>query len=219
MSILGSVLKGLWGRNKQAPTMQRVLNVGGNDKRIPIPGYYSDWDHVLLDIDRRVKPDVLCDARNLGSLPGAVYDAVYCSHNLEHYYRHDCPKVLTGFMHVLKADGFAEIHVPDLQAVMRRLVQSEMDIEDVLYVSPSGPITARDVFYGYGKAIEASGQDYFAHKTGFTAKSLLHTLKEAGFVDVFVSVAVDVFDLRAYAFKRPVTAQQRQLLDLSGEPN
>src|SRR5215472_12892671 len=219
MSILGSVLKGLWSRNKQSPTMQRVLNVGGSDKRIPIPGYYSGWDHVLLDIDRRVKPDVVCDARNLGSLQGAMYDAVYCSHNLEHYYRHDTRKVLTGFMHVLKADGFAEIRVPDLQSVMRRIVQSELDIEDVLYVSRLGPITARDVFYGYGKEIEASGQDYYAHKTGFTPKSLFHTLKAAGFVDVFVSVNVDAFDLRAYAFKRPVTAQQRQLLSLSGDPN
>jgi len=197
----------------------RLLNVGGNDKRTPIPDYYSGWDHVLLDIDARVRPDIVCDARELSSLPAAEYDAVYCSHNLEHYYRHDCRRVLQGFLHVLKADGFVEIHVPDLNGVMRRLVESDLDIEDELYQSSVGPITARDVFYGYSKELEESGQDYFAHKTGFTARSLYRLLREVGFAELFVSVAVESFELRAYAFRRVATAQQRELLNLMGAPS
>ncbi|HET9736059.1 MAG TPA: hypothetical protein VFP62_12375, partial [Burkholderiales bacterium] len=68
--------------------MRKLLNVGGNTKDIPLPENYRGWENVLLDIDARGNPDVLCDARELTKLAGATYDAVYCSHNLEHYYRH-----------------------------------------------------------------------------------------------------------------------------------
>ena len=192
----------------------RVLNVGGSSKAIPIPPYFDGWEHLLLDIDARGNPDIVCDARQLESLAANQFDAIYCSHNLEHYYSHDGAKVLSGFLHVLKQDGFAEIRVPDPQSVMRRFVRDDMDIGDVLYVSPAGPITVRDVIYGWGKEIETSGQDFFAHKTGFTAKSLRQALIDAGFRTVFVAVAPDAFETRALAFKSTPTAQQRASLGL-----
>src|SRR5438270_2089285 len=107
---------------RRAPMRRRVLNVGGGSKTTPIPPYYGDWEHVLLDVDPRGRPDIVCDARNLQFLQGGQFDAVYCSHNLEHYHRHDGAKVLRGFHHVLKADGFAEIKVPDLESVIQRIV-------------------------------------------------------------------------------------------------
>jgi predicted SAM-dependent methyltransferase len=66
-----------------------VLNVGGGTNSIPIPVHFEGWRHDLLDIDPQRMPDLLCDARGLRKLPSGVYDAVYCSHNLEHYYRHE----------------------------------------------------------------------------------------------------------------------------------
>ena len=219
MTTLRTWLRNAAGRTDRQPASRRVLNVGGNDKHIPIPSYYDGWDHELLDIDAALRPDIVWDARELASLPAAAYDAVYCSHNLEHYYKHECRKVLDGFQHVLKIDGFVELHVPDLDAVMRHLVQTGHDLEDVLYQSPAGPITARDVFYGYSREVEESGQDYFAHKTGFTPRSLYRLLRESGFTDVFVSVAVEVFNIRAYAFRRSVTPEQRRLLGLVGDPS
>jgi SAM-dependent methyltransferase len=197
----------------------RVLNVGGNDRRISIPAHYAGWEHVLLDIDASLRPDIVCDARQLTSLAAAEFDAVYCSHNLEHYHRHESGKVLRGFLHVLRADGFAEIHVPDLRAVMQRVIDSNLDIEDVLYHSAAGPISVRDVIYGFAKEIEQSGHDYFAHKTGFTPRSLYDVLKGAGFRDVFVSVAAEAFEVRAFAFKAGATQEQRVLLDLPREPS
>src|SRR5204863_5017409 len=131
-----------------------VLNVGGANKQIAIPDHYNGWNHLLLDIDPASGADVICDARELETFDPEQFDAVYCAHNLEHYYRHDGAKVLRGFQHVLKPDGFVEIRVPDLQSVIQRVVESKMDLEDVLYVSASGPITALDVIYGYGKEIE-----------------------------------------------------------------
>lgn len=192
----------------------RVLNVGGGNKGIAIPAYYTGWDHLLLDIDPRGEPDVLCDARELDTLDAHQFDAIYCSHNLEHYYKHDGDSVLKGFLHVLKPDGFADIRVPDLGAVMRAFVARGMDIEDILYVSPAGPIAIRDVIYGWAVEIEQSGEDFYAHKTGFTPTSLTECLVRAGFGTVVVASDEAVFEIRALAFPGEPTAAQRELFGL-----
>ncbi len=198
----------------QRDNRPRVLNVGGASKAIAIPAHYAGWNHLLLDIDPRGNPDVLCDARELDSLEAEQFDAIYCSHNLEHYYKHDGADVLRGFLHVLKPDGFAEIRVPDLKVVMKTFVERNMEIEDVLYVSPSGPIAVRDVIYGWGEEIERSGEDFYAHKTGFTPASLGAFLAQAGFQAVFVFPNAEEFEVRALAFKTKPTDAQRALLNL-----
>ena len=192
--------------------MKRVLNVGGNKKEIPLPRYYAGWQHDLLDIDPAVRPDVLCDARELQRLPREQYDSVYCSHNLEHYYPHEVPRVLAGFRHVLKEGGFADIIVPNVGAVMQEAVERKLDIEDVLYVSPAGPITVRDVIYGYGVEIARSGNDFYAHKTGFTEKSLIGVLQDSGFPIVYV--AAGGREIRALAFAAAPSPYAKTLLDL-----
>lgn len=192
--------------------MRKVLNVGGNNKAIPLPPIYRGWAHLLLDIDPKGEPDVVCDARAMTDLPAADYDAVYCSHNLEHYHRHEVPKVLAGFRHVLKADGFVHLRVPDIGAVMLAAAQNKLDIEDVLYKSPRGPITVHDVIYGYGVEIERSGNDFFAHKTGFTPKSLVKVLQAAGFASVFVGTGN--LEVLAYAFTGRASDFAIELLNL-----
>lgn len=191
---------------------QRVLNVGGNSKAIPIPSYYEGWEHMLLDIDPRGKPDVLCDARLLGELAPCQFDAIYCSHNLEHYFRHDVAKVLAGFHHVLKEDGFVDVRVPDMGSLIKQIAEKELDIEDFLYQSQVGPIHVIDVIYGWGREIEQSGNDFFAHKTGFTEKSLTNSMHKAEFGSVFT--AASNLEVRAIAFKSEPSALYRELLDL-----
>ena len=194
--------------------MGKVLNVGGNSKKIPLPPQYAGWEHVLLDIDPRGSPDVVCDARELSTLPGSTYDSVYCSHNLEHYYRHDAMKVLAGFAHVLKADGFAFIRAPDLDELMRTVVEKNLDIDDFLYQSPRGPITVRDVIYGHGVEIEKSGNDFYAHKTGFTQKSLIAILKKTGFPWVFAGTGN--LEVMALAFLNEPSEHIEKLFNLPG---
>ena len=192
--------------------MKKVLNVGGNTKDIPLPPQYAGFEQLLLDIDPSGKPDIVCDARKLTTLEAGAFDAVYCSHNLEHYYRHDVPKVLAGFLHVLKEGGFAQIRVPDLKAVMKAVVDGGLDVEDVLYESPAGPIMVLDVLYGLGTEIEQSGQDFFAHKTGFTQKSLAKALNKAGFSKVFSGLGK--FEISALAFKGEPGSETRALFGL-----
>jgi len=194
--------------------MKRMLNVGGGSKTIPIPDYFQGWEHLLLDISPAGSPDIVCDARRLADLPAAQFDAVYCSHNLEHYFKHDVGKVLRGFLHVLRDDGFAHICVPEIGAVMRRFVSAQMDIEDKLYDSAGGPITVHDVIYGWARQIEASGVDFYAHKTGFTEKSLRETLKRAGFAEVYVASIEGSFEVQAVAFKGASKPEQRTIFGI-----
>jgi hypothetical protein len=185
-----------------------VLNVGGGGSR-DLPPHFSGWEQDLLDIDADVKPDIVCDAKDMRKLPKGKYDAVFCSHNLEHFYRHEVPLVLGGFMHVLKKDGFAQIAVPDMNAVFECLVKGNRDIEDSWYRVSAGPISFHDVIYGWGKQVE-KGNHYFAHKCGFTEKSLTKILRAAGFKAVMT--ATDSGNLHAYAFPgRPTKDQKRRL--------
>lgn len=220
--ILLNVIKNVLGRKEPAPAVlatgdgatRCVLNVGGGSKEIAIAQWYQNWTHLLLDIDPLTGADLVLDARQLGTLPGSLFDAVYCSHNLEHYYQHDVSKVLAGFLHVLKPDGFAEIHVPDMQQVMRHFVENGSDIHGILYQSPAGPISVHDVMYGWGQQIAASGVDFYAHKTGFTPNSLRQALLAAGFSEVWLNASNTQFAIGAVAFKQTPTAAQRLLLNL-----
>jgi SAM-dependent methyltransferase len=179
----------------------KLLNVGGGSKTISIPQFYKGCEHILLDIDPKHGPDIVADARELTQLPPKQFDVVYCAHNLEHYYRHEVPKVLAGFQHVLKDDGFAHIFVPNVGLVMKLFVGNQMDIDDVLYQSPSGPIAVHDVIYGFGKEIAESGSPFYAHKTGFTPSLLGRVLQNAGFQKVLVNIRNDALEIEAVAFK------------------
>jgi SAM-dependent methyltransferase len=193
-----------------------VLNVGGFSKSIAIPTYYDGWRHILLDIDPSGGADIVCDARALATQQAEQFEAVYCSHNLEHYYKHDVGKVLRGFFHVLKPDGFAHVRVPDLEAVFRRTVESKLELEDILYTTRNGrPIAVRDVIYGWAEKIEESGKEFFAHKTGFTPTSLRAALLGAGFTTVVTVASEPNFEVSALAFKVEPTTYQRELLNLT----
>jgi ubiquinone/menaquinone biosynthesis C-methylase UbiE len=160
-------------------------------------------------------PDIVCDARKLTTLDSQQFDAVYCSHNLEHYYHHDVAKVLAGFLHVLKNGGVAHIRVPDIGEVMRVSVEKNLDIEDVLYQSSLGPIMVMDVIYGYTVQIEQSGQDFFAHKTGFTQKSLLKALTLAGFTHLFrILGEAQSLEINVLAFKGEPDIYFREMFGL-----
>jgi hypothetical protein len=194
--------------------LKRVLNVGGNSKSIPLPPHFSGYKHVLLDIDPKSSADIVCDARRLSELEKEEFDAVYCSHNLEHYYRHEVPWVLEGFLHLLRDGGFAHIRVPDIGELMRVTVERKLDIDDVLYHSPAGPIMVADVLYGYSVEIERSGEDFFAHKTGFTEKSLLAVLNKVGFSNIYTMLGE--LEVSAIAFKGNPNSEIRALLGLPG---
>jgi SAM-dependent methyltransferase len=192
--------------------MKRFLNVGGGSKDVPVPDYYAGWQHELAETDPTVGADYLVDPRDLSTLPADTFDAVYGAHVLEHYYPHDARKILKGVRHVLKPDGFAEFRTINIAAVMKEVVEKKLDMNDTLYRSDVGNVTVKDAIYGFHADIEESGEEYFAHRSGFTPRSLADFLQQSGFFRVIV--AGYAFNLLAYAFRAEPTAEHNQLLKL-----
>lgn len=181
--------------------MKKVLNVGGGSKLIKLPNYYDGFEQILLDIDPLSGADVVMDARELQTLEANSYDAIYCSHNLEHYYPHDAGRVLAGFNHICKPDGFIEIRVPDVKAVFKKVAESGMELTDELYKTKAGlSISALDVIYGRAESIRKRGEDFMAHKTGFSLDLLRSILGHYGFPKS-MRLQYTLFEIRLVAFK------------------
>lgn len=87
-----------------------------------------------------------------------------------------------------------------------------MDIDDVLYISATGPIIAHDIIYGYGVEIERSGQDFYAHKLGFTESSLRRVLQHVGFTYVYAGSSS--LEIRALALVNKPKGFAAELLRL-----
>ena len=90
--------------------------------------------------------------------------------------------------------------------LMEHLVRYKMSLDDPLYSSPFGPVTALDVLYGYGKEIEESGNPFWAHKTGFSPRRLEQALTRAGFASIRLTQDKEHVELRALAYKIAPTA-------------
>jgi hypothetical protein len=106
--------------------------------------------------------------------------------------------------------------VPDLEAVFREIVVKGRSLDEQFQPNPRGPITARDIIYGWTVEIEESGTDLFAHKTGFTWATLSGALQRAGFGEVWKAPPMVAYELRALAFRQPSTPDQRRLLGIPG---
>jgi SAM-dependent methyltransferase len=165
---------------------RRFLHVGcGQATRDRLPDIFQreGWQEVRLDIDPAVNPDIVANITDLQAVADASMDALWSSHNLEHVHSFQVPQALAAFRRVLKADGFALITLPDMRAVARHIADDLLD--EPLYVSPAGPISALDILFGHQASI-AQGNEYMAHRTGFTARTLGQALVNAGFAEVRV---------------------------------
>lgn len=152
--------------------MRKVLHVGsGKD---PLPDWLGDAEEVRLDIDPANDPHIVGDMRTLGDV--GQFDVVYCSHALEHLYPHEVHGALVGFRRVLNDGGHAVIFVPDLEDVK--------PTEEVLMVTPAGPVAGIDMYYGFRPMLQVSPA--MAHHTGFVRYTLERALERAGFQNVIV---------------------------------
>jgi hypothetical protein len=96
----------------------------------------------------------------------------------------------------LKPGGFLLLTMPDLQCVAEFIAQGRL--HEPLYQSEAGPISAIDICFGHRVSI-ARGNEYMAHKTGFSAQTLYDYLVASGFKKV--RVQREGWDLWAIAHK------------------
>jgi SAM-dependent methyltransferase len=177
---------------------KRVLNAGsgpGPASRLHPLFDAAQWVEVRLDIDPRTKPDIVSSIVDMRlELASGSFDAIWCSHILEHLYAHEVPAALAEFQRVLKPDGFALITCPDLETVAELIASDGLDGE--AYRSPAGPITPLDMLFGHSPSI-AQGQVHMAHNTGFTCARLGRLLAGSGFAEILAKRGR--FDLWALA--------------------
>jgi len=166
------------------PNTKKFLHVGcgPNYKDRTTRGFASEnWQEFRLDIDESVKPDIVSSVLDLDVIEPESFDAIYSSHNIEHVYAHEVPIMLRGFLRILNDDGFFVVACPNLIPVARLIVEDKLT--EPAYVSPAGPISPLDILHGHGASIQ-KGNEFMAHKTGFTPKSLHAALLKAGFQSI-----------------------------------
>jgi len=191
---------------------ERVLvNLGsGPREAISLPTYFDEWKQLRVDVDRLVEPDILADLTDLSPIPDGHADAVWASHCIEHLYEHQVMIALNEFRRVVRDDGFVCVIVPDLQAVANYVAADRL--HEPIYDSPAGPVTAHDIFFGYGAAI-ASGRLSMAHHCGFTPGALQRCFEQLAFGEVLLRRRVESLELVALArVQRPKDADERDAL-------
>src|SRR5205814_276803 len=159
------------------------------------------WEQLRVDFDAAVQPDVVASITDLSAIPSDSANAVWSSHCIEHLFAHEVGQALREFHRVLADDGFACIIVPDLQAIANYIAADKLN--DAIYTSPAGPISAHDMVYGFGSAI-AAGRTGMAHRCGFTPSVMVQRFQELPFGEVVIRRRPGALELVAVAQKSVV---------------
>ena len=181
--------------------MKTFLHVGcGPQYKSQIKGFDNEnWKEIRFDIDEKVNPDIVGTLLDMSAVEAVSVDAIYSAHNIEHVFPHEVPIVLREFHRVLKDDGMVVLVCPDLQSVCEAVVDDKL--LQPLYESPAGPISPIDILYGHRPAI-ARGNEYMAHKGGFTYSVLNDAFIEAGFKMNYGGRNPDRWELFIISFKQ-----------------
>jgi hypothetical protein len=133
---------------------------------------------------------------------------IYSAHNLEHLPAHEVDAALAEFFRVLAPNGIAVITTPDLTMIAEAVLQGRLT--ETAYTAPAGPVTPLDMLYGYRPWL-AAGNAHMAHRSGFTAQSLLDALLRAGFANV-AACGDDYWAIWAVASRNAEDGEAVQLL-------
>ncbi len=148
-----------------------LLHIGCGSESLPT--WLSEYKETRLDINAKSNPDIVASMLDMGDI--GEYDAIYCSHALEHLYPHEVPLAVNEFLRVLKTGGYAIILVPDLEDVK--------PTEEVIVMADCGPITGLDMIYGHAQSLR-EGNLYMAHKCGFVSQTLKEVFVKGGFTKI-----------------------------------
>jgi hypothetical protein len=84
---------------------------------------------------------------------------------------------------------------------IHEVVSGNLGLTDVLYQSPACPIRVLDVIYGHSPTLAYSGNDFYQHKTGFSADILGSAMQDAGFVSIKVQAHEESHELVAFGYR------------------
>ena len=146
------------------------LNLGCGDKILP---GYVNVDVVESRAGKR--PDVLCDLHRLEPFADDSADEILAVHVVEHFWRWEVLDILKEWVRVLKPGGRLVLECPNL------ISACEAFLRDPEVAASGGKEGQRSMWVFYG---DPQWQDpYMVHRWGYTPKSLVQLMGEAGLVD------------------------------------
>lgn len=169
----------------------------------------DDWVEIRLDANAHVEPDVVASMTSMPMIPDRAVQAVFSSHNLEHLFWNEIHEALVEFHRVTDVGGFLVVVCPDLQSIAQWVADDKL--LDTAYVSSLGPVTPFDMIYGMRAML--TGPEYLmAHRSGFTLKTLMALVQQAGFPSCLGIRREAAFDLWVFASKQSVNEDELKTL-------
>ena len=129
---------------------------------------------VNIDIDKKVKPDIVADAKDLHMFEDESVNEIECCHLLEHLTYPDAVTALKEWYRVLKKRGKLSLELPNFEKCI-----------EILYKKEGGEAQkfAMIGIYGYIPDIQKYGIS-LVHKYGWTRETLTNELREVGFSEI-----------------------------------
>ena len=192
--------------------MKTFLHVGcGPENKSTIKGFNNDnWKEIRFDIDEKVNPDIVGTLLDMSEVETGSVNAIFSSHNIEHIFPHEVPIALKEFYRVLKDDGMVVLCCPDLQSVCEAVVNDKL-LEPLYETSVGNKIAPIDILYGWRAPI-AEGNEYMAHKGGFTYSVLNGAFLEAGFKMNYGGRNPDRWELFIVSFKEEKSEEEINII-------
>lgn len=210
--LLGSGSPSLGG---QDPGLHRhVLCIASVAGQAVLPGHYAGWNKDYLSERPLDGARFVKSVLRLTELPAATYDAVYYSHQLNHFSLYQAGLILHGVRHMLTPGGFLHLKVIDVMAIIHQLSEKNHDLEDIAYLSAAGPISYHDVLWGQGIGISHEGSASKSHRTGFSRKILDRLLFENGFLDTSYTAEPGSLELEVIAAAERLHEDYRIMMGL-----
>lgn len=154
-----------------ASFVPRRLNLGCGNKILP--GY------VNVDVAAAragMRPDVICDLRDLSEFEDDSADEILSVHVIEHFWRWEVDDLLREWVRVLKPGARMVVECPNLQAAC------EAFLKDPARRAGPGPEGETTMWSFYGDP--AWKDPLMCHRWGYTPESLRALMQGAGLTDV-----------------------------------
>lgn len=146
------------------------LHVGCADKKLD--GFIN------IDIRKTDATDIVSPAWKIPNIKNLTVKKIYSRHMLEHLDPNDARLTLNHWFNLLRKDGHLNIIVPDIEFHSKQLlgITKSKKFDDEIQHSFAG-------FWGW-RDENRGGNKEDAHKWGYTEKSLIKELKNAGFKSI-----------------------------------
>lgn len=120
----------------------------------------------------------------LKALPDGFFQCIYLSNVLERLYAHQRRALLAELARLVALGGEMLLSAPDAQMAASYVASGLLD--EALFRSPLGDVSASDLLFGYAPPIE-KGHLQAAHHSAVTARALAEDLSQAGFCSIDIT--------------------------------